>query len=59
MKLPNYVPTAQLRNEWCYTTTPLISLHGVYRGQILRFYFSSIDMISQHVIFTAAIQNSV
>jgi hypothetical protein len=58
MKLTNSVPSAQLRNEWYYTTTTLISLHGVNRGQILHFYFSSIDMISQHVVFTAAIRNT-
>ena len=50
MKLTNSVPTAQLRNEWCYTTTPLISLHGVYRGQNFTFllFFHTYDLTACH-----------
>jgi hypothetical protein len=30
----------ELNNEWSYTTTPPIYLHGVYRGNFKLFNFS-------------------
>jgi hypothetical protein len=33
-------PAVEVKNEWSHTTTPLISLHGVYRDNFKLLKFS-------------------
>jgi hypothetical protein len=31
--------TPKLKKEWCYSSTPALSFHGLFSGRILSFFY--------------------